>query len=87
MKDGNFLREMNATHLWHPMGHPDEQQVQAPKIIKSAEGSQIADIDGHRVVDAVCGLWCANLENEAIEFLGGSGRRCDPCSKRDGRRG
>ncbi|QGX97001.1 aminotransferase class III-fold pyridoxal phosphate-dependent enzyme [Roseovarius faecimaris] len=61
MKDDNFLREMNARHLWHPMGHPGEAQVNAPKIIKSAEGVGITDIDGHRVIDAVGGLWCVNL--------------------------
>ena len=61
MKDDNFLREMNARHLWQPMGHPGEAQTNAPKIIKSAEGVEITDIDGHRVVDAVGGLWCVNL--------------------------
>ncbi len=69
MKDDNFLREMNARHLWHPMGHPGEQQQNAPTIIKSAEGVEITDIDGHRVVDAVGGLWCTNLgySNDAIK--------------------
>ncbi|WP_428514435.1 aminotransferase class III-fold pyridoxal phosphate-dependent enzyme [Roseovarius sp.] len=69
MKDENFLREMNARHLWHPMGHPGEQQQNAPTIIKSAEGVEITDIDGHRVVDAVGGLWCTNLgySNDAIK--------------------
>ena len=69
MKDDNFLREMNARHLWHPMGHPGEQQEHAPTIIKSAEGVEITDIDGHRVVDAVGGLWCTNLgySNDAIK--------------------
>jgi len=61
MKDDNFLREMNARHLWHPMGHPGDQQVNAPKIIKAAKGVEITDIDGHSVVDAVGGLWCVNL--------------------------
>ena len=69
MKDDNFLREMNARHLWHPMGHPGEQQEHAPTIIKSADGVEITDIDGHRVVDAVGGLWCTNLgySNDAIK--------------------
>ncbi|QFT79256.1 Taurine--pyruvate aminotransferase [Roseovarius sp. THAF27] len=69
MKDDNFLREMNARHLWHPMGHPGEQQQNAPTIIKSAEGVEITDIEGHRVVDAVGGLWCTNLgySNDAIK--------------------
>lgn len=61
MKDDNFLRENNARHLWHPMGHPGDLQANAPTIITKAEGSSITDIDGHSVVDAVGGLWCVNL--------------------------
>ena len=61
MKDDNFLRENNARHMWHPMGHPGEAQADAPKIISKAEGVHIEDIDGHRTVDAVGGLWCVNL--------------------------
>ncbi|WP_101067504.1 aminotransferase class III-fold pyridoxal phosphate-dependent enzyme [Roseovarius salinarum] len=61
MKDDNFLREMNARHLWHPMGHPGQAQENAPRIIKGADGVRITDIDGHSAVDAVGGLWCVNL--------------------------
>ena len=61
MKDDNFLREMNARNLWHPMGHPGDALTNAPKIIKSAQGVEITDIDGHSAVDAVGGLWCVNL--------------------------
>lgn len=61
MKDDNFLRANNAQHLWHPMGHPGEARETPPTIISKAHGSQIEDIDGHKVVDAVGGLWCVNL--------------------------
>ena len=61
MKDDNFLREMNARHLWHPMGHPGEARATPPKIVTRASGVRIADIDGHEVVDAVGGLWNVNL--------------------------
>ena len=61
MKDDNFLRANNAQHLWHPMGHPGDMQAHAPTIISSAENSSIIDIDGHKTVDAVGGLWCVNL--------------------------
>ncbi|MFP4406266.1 aminotransferase class III-fold pyridoxal phosphate-dependent enzyme [Rhodosalinus sp.] len=61
MKDDNFLRENNARHLWHPMGHPGAAQTDAPRIVRSAEGVRITDIDGHSAVDAVGGLWCVNL--------------------------
>ncbi len=69
MKDENFLKENNARHLWHPMGAPGDLQANPPKIIKSAHGVHITDIDGHSVVDAVGGLWCVNLgySNDAIK--------------------
>ena len=43
------------------MGAPGDMQSHAPKIIKSAEGVKITDLDGHATVDAVGGLWCVNL--------------------------
>ncbi len=61
MKDSNFLKEMNARHLWHPMAHPAEMQANPPRIVTAAEGVTITDIDGHKVVDAVGGLWNVNL--------------------------
>ncbi len=61
MKDSNFLKENNARHMWHPMGHPGEQMIDTPTIISSAEGVRITDIDGHVSVDAVGGLWNVNL--------------------------
>ena len=69
MKDDNFLKENNARHLWHPMGHPADSLANPPKIITGAEGIKITDIDGHSVVDAVGGLWCANLgySNDVIK--------------------
>lgn len=69
MKDDNFLKENNARHLWHPMAAPGDLQANPPKIIKSAAGVRITDIDGHSVVDAVGGLWCVNLgySNDAIK--------------------
>lgn len=61
MRDHDFLTSNNAQQLWHPMGHPGDLRANAPTIIESADGSTITDIDGHTTVDAVGGLWCANL--------------------------
>lgn len=61
MKDDNFLRENNARHLWHPMGHPRDMHNKPPRIITGCDGVHIVDIDGHKVIDAVGGLWCVNL--------------------------
>lgn len=61
MKDDNFLRENNARHLWHPMGHPGDMQENPPTVITGADGSTLTDLDGHKTIDAVGGLWCVNL--------------------------
>jgi hypothetical protein len=61
MKDIQELKELNAKQLWHPMGHPGDLQSNAPTIIDRAEGVRIIDLDGHEAIDAVGGLWCANL--------------------------
>jgi adenosylmethionine-8-amino-7-oxononanoate aminotransferase len=61
MRDHNFLTEMNARHLWHPMGHPGEARDDPPKVITQARGVRITDLDGHETIDAVGGLWCVNL--------------------------
>ncbi len=61
MKDSNFLKENNARHLWHPMAHPADMQANPPTIVTGAEGVNIVDVDGHKVIDAVGGLWNVNL--------------------------
>ncbi|MCP5037304.1 MAG: aspartate aminotransferase family protein [Rhodobacteraceae bacterium] len=61
MKEINFLKEMNARSLWHPMAHPADSHANPPTIITEASGVRITDIDGHQVVDAVGGLWNVNL--------------------------
>ncbi len=61
MKDSNFLKENNARHFWHPMAHPVDSQTNLPTIVTGAEGVHITDIDGHRAIDAVGGLWNVNL--------------------------
>ncbi len=61
MTRSNFLKENNARHMWHPMGHPGKLQQDTPTIITSADGVHITDIDGHRALDAVGGLWNVNV--------------------------
>lgn len=70
LHDNNFLKENNAKHMWHPMAHPAEMLANPPKIITGAEGITLTDVDGHKVLDAVGGLWNVNL-----------GYSCDPVKK------
>ncbi|MFV0383851.1 aminotransferase class III-fold pyridoxal phosphate-dependent enzyme [Paracoccus sp. (in: a-proteobacteria)] len=61
MKDNNFLKENNTRHLLQPMTHVTEGIQNPPTIITRAEGVRITDVDGNTVIDAVGGLWNANL--------------------------
>jgi len=55
------LKTENALHLLHPMAHPGSVRDAPPDIIARGDGSWIWDVDGHRLIDGVGGLWCANL--------------------------
>jgi len=70
LHDSNFLKENNARHMWHPMAHPAEMLANPPKVVTAAEGVTLTDVDGHRTLDAVGGLWNVNL-----------GYSCDPVKK------
>lgn len=61
MKDGNFLKENNARHMWHPMAHPADSLKNEPTIITGGKGVRITDVDGRETIDAVGGLWNVNL--------------------------
>ncbi len=55
------LKAANARYLWHPMANPRSMRASPPDIIVRGEGSWIWDVDGHKLVDGVGGLWSANL--------------------------
>ena len=59
--DLDHLRARNARSVWHPMAHPGAQQANPPRIITAADGVYIQDDEGHRVIDAVGGIWNVNL--------------------------
>src|SRR5579862_8028500 len=55
------LKAENAQHLLQPMTNPGTARESPPDIIARGEGSWIWDVDGHRLIDGVGGLWCTNL--------------------------
>ena len=55
------LKDENARHLWHPMAHPKAMQTNKPDIISKGEGCWIWDVDGHKMLDGIGGLWSSNL--------------------------
>lgn len=65
----NFLREMNAKRVYHPVAHPNDLEAHPPHIIVKAEGVHVHDDEGRRLIDACGGLWNVNLgySNQAIK--------------------
>jgi putrescine---pyruvate transaminase len=57
------LKHDNALYLWHPMAHPKAMKAEGarPDIIHRGEGCWVWDIDGHKLLDGVAGLWSSNL--------------------------
>jgi adenosylmethionine-8-amino-7-oxononanoate aminotransferase len=55
------LKRDNAQFLWHPMAHPGAMKKSAPDIIARGDGCWIWDVDGHKMLDGVGGLWASNL--------------------------
>ncbi len=73
MRDTEFTDTATDTatqDFWHPMTHPGDSLKNPAKVFVSAEGVEITDNNGHRVIDAVGGLWNANL-----------GYSCEPIKK------
>jgi adenosylmethionine-8-amino-7-oxononanoate aminotransferase len=61
MHDTDSLKRDNAQFLWHPMAHPKAMKAARPDIIARGEGCWVWDVDGHRMLDGVAGLWSCNL--------------------------
>jgi putrescine aminotransferase len=59
--DTASLKRDNAQFLFHPMAHPRAMQQSRPDIIARGEGCWIWDVDGHKMIDGVAGLWSSNL--------------------------
>lgn len=59
------LKQDNAEYQWHPMAHPAAMKKAKPDIVARGEGCWIWDVDGHRLLDGVGGLWASNLGHSA----------------------
>lgn len=59
------LKQDNAEFQWHPMAHPAAMKKTKPDIVARGEGCWIWDVDGHKLLDGVGGLWASNLGHSA----------------------
>lgn len=60
------LKQDNAEFQWHPMAHPAAMKKSKPDIVARGEGCWIWDVDGHKMLDGVGGLWASNLGHSAM---------------------
>lgn len=59
-ENANWLKEHVIGRTFRPMSAQDEAQGDMPTIINRGDGVYITDIDGHKMIDCVGGLWCVN---------------------------
>ena len=52
---------LDAAHFLHPFTDFDALAKKGARVITRAEGVYLWDSDGHRIFDAMSGLWCVNV--------------------------
>ncbi|RVU07179.1 aspartate aminotransferase family protein [Novosphingobium umbonatum] len=55
------LIELDRDHLIHPVASFRGHEAHGARVLASADGMWLTDIDGKRVIDAFAGLWCVNV--------------------------
>lgn len=60
-KEGLSLSQVDRKFFFHPFTALKAHEASGGKIIKSARGSTLTDIEGNKFLDAMAGLWCVNL--------------------------
>ena len=56
----NSLIELDRNHLIHPVASWKGHEAAGVRILKSAKGASVTDMEGNRLLDGFAGLWCVN---------------------------
>lgn len=62
------LQQKDRESLLHPFTDFHDLGQRGTRVIASAEGPYITDIDGQRLLDGMSGLWCCNLGYSRTEI-------------------
>ncbi|MCA0177323.1 MAG: aspartate aminotransferase family protein [Proteobacteria bacterium] len=54
-------QQLDAAHFLHPFTDTKALNAKGVRIITKAEGVYIWDSEGHKIFDAMSGLWCVNV--------------------------
>lgn len=55
------LQKLDAAHHMHPFTENAALAKKGARIMKSAKGVWLTDTEGHKIIDAMAGLWCVNI--------------------------
>ena len=55
------LQALDAAHHMHPFTHGTPLNQKGVRIMTSAKGVFLTDSEGHKIIDAMAGLWCVNI--------------------------
>ena len=55
------LQRRDAAHHIHPFTDQAELAQKGARVVTNAQGVFVTDSDGHKMLDAMAGLWCVNI--------------------------
>ena len=55
------LQALDAAHHMHPFSQNASLGERGARVITRADGVWLTDSEGHRILDAMSGLWCVNI--------------------------
>ena len=59
----------DAAHYLHPFTDFKSLAAKGSRVIVSAENNYLRDSDGHKILDAMSGLWCVNVGYGRTELI------------------
>ena len=67
--DGDDLWEKDRRHTVHGWTDYSKFVQHGPEILVEGDGVYVTDIDGHRSMDAMGGVWCVNVGYGRTEIV------------------
>src|SRR5690606_12905300 len=55
------LQKLDAAHHFHPFTDNAALGKKGARVMVRGEGVWLTDSEGHRILDAMAGLWCVNI--------------------------
>ena len=69
----------DAAHYLHPFTDFKSLAGKGSRVITRAEGIYLWDSDGHKILDAMSGLWCVNVGYGRQELIDAATRQMRSC--------